>query len=277
MDKEIEQALVKAESGSSKKPAAPAKDNTPPKAKAKIKDESWEFIRVLFYALTLATIIRSLLFEPFHIPSGSMKSTLLIGDYLFVSKFSYGYSRYSFPLGIKFFDGRIFDGDKPERGDIVVFRPPEFPNVDYIKRLIGLPGDKIQVKSGLLYINGKPVELERTDDFLDDSGYMDTKTRIKRYIETLPNGVRHMVLDETPIGEVDDTSVYTVPEGHYFMMGDNRDNSTDSRYESVGFIPAENLVGKAQIIFFSTDDSAHFWEIWKWLPAMRPDRFFKLL
>lgn len=224
-----------------------------------------ETIKTILIALLLATIFRSFAYEPFHIPSGSMKSTLYVGDYLFVSKSAYGYSRYSFPFGYPFFHGRIFDNHKPERGDIVVFRPPGEPDTDFIKRLVGLPGDRIQMRDGVLYINDQAVPKIYEDEWLDDE--VSPPKTIKRYRETLPNGKSYDALDDTPDGEVDNTQVYTVPEGHYFMMGDNRDNSRDSRYTSpVGFVPAENLVGRAEIIIFS-------WKDWF---SLRTERFFKI-
>ncbi len=250
--------------------AAPAPaDTAEPK-----KIYSWdENIRTVIIAVLIAVVFRSFFFEPFHIPSSSMKSTLLIGDYVFVSKGAYGYSRYSFPLGLPLFKGRI-GGKAPQRGDVVVFRLPTNPQIDFIKRLIGLPGDTIQVKNGELFLNGVAVERERVDDFTDvlDDG---TRMQMRRYRETLPNGVSYNTLDMTQFGDVDNTGVYTVPEGHYFMMGDNRDNSTDSRFlDKVGFVPEENLVGRAQIIFVSFNDQAKFWEIWKWLGNQRTSRFF---
>lgn len=233
--------------------------------------ETWTFLILL--CLVLPILLRSLWYAPFHIPSGSMKPTLLIGDYIFVSKSAYGYSRYSFPLGIRFFESRVFD-KKPERGDVIVFRQPPNPRVDFIKRLVGLPGDKIQVKAGVLYINGKQVPRSRTDDFIeeDEDGSL---RRYKRYIETLPNGVSYPVLDERQNGGLDNTPVFTVPDEHYFFMGDNRDNSADSRTNTVGYVPSENLVGKAELIFIST--SSRLWKIWEWFTSMRTERFVMTL
>src|SRR5499427_6128267 len=209
--------------------------------------------RVVFHALLIALVIRTLLFQPFNIPSGSMKATLLIGDYLFVSKYSYGYSHYSLPLSPPLFSGRIF-GSAPERGDVVVFRLPKDDSTDYIKRVIGLPGDHIRMIDGLLHINGTPVKRERIDDYINEEG--GRTIRVKRWRKTLPNGVSYNTLDLQDNGFLDNTQEYVVPPGHFFMMGDNRDNSTDSRVlASVGFIPYENLIGRAQIIFFSVGDS----------------------
>src|SRR5262245_27087593 len=231
------------------------------------KKDSWlEVVKTIVYALIIAGLIRSFLFQPFNIPSGSMEATLLVGDYLFVSKWTYGYSRYSFPFGLIPFDGRFLVMSDPQRGDIVVFKFPPDNSTDYIKRLIGLPGDRIQMRDGVLYINEQAVPKERIEDYVEDIGGQ--PRNIPRYRETLPNGVSYEVLDREPEGNLDNTQVYVVPEGHYFMMGDNRDNSLDSRVD-VGYVPFQNFVGKAQIIFFSTNGTARLWEVWKWPWAIR--------
>jgi len=233
-------------------------------------------VRVIIHALILAMFVRLFLYQPFNIPSGSMKSTLLVGDYLFVSKFSYGYSKYSFTSSFNLFKGRIFASD-PKRGDVVVFKLPRDNRTDYIKRLIGLPGDRIQMHNGQLFINGKAVPKRRVDDFVTTDRFGRT-IRIPRYEETLPNGVKHRTLDSLPQGAFDNTSVYVVPKGHYFMMGDNRDNSTDSRaLWGVGFVPRENLIGRAEILFFSAREDWRFWKLWEWPAKIRWGRFFHLI
>jgi signal peptidase I len=237
----------------------------------------WETIKVIIEALVIALVFRTFAYHPFNIPSGSMEPTLLIGDYLFVSKFSYGYSRYSFPIDLSFIHGRIWEGKGPQRGDVAVFRPPGEPNTDYIKRVIGLPGDRIQVQDGVLYINGTAVPRVAAGTW-EGEGLFGATQAIPEYRETLPNGVSYVTLDMIPDGPGDNTKVFEVPADHYFMMGDNRDNSQDSRFLDgpVGFVPAENLIGKADIIFFSVN-GAPAWEFWKWPWSVRLDRIFELL
>jgi signal peptidase I len=235
-------------------------------------------IRVIIQALIIALVIRTFLFQPFNIPSGSMKGTLLVGDYLFVSKYSYGYSRFSLPFSPPLFSGRIPGDLLPERGDVVVFRPPGDPSTDYIKRVIGLPGDKIQVINGVVNINDVPVKREAAPVFVeqDENG---SRPPITRWKETLPNGVSFYTLDLGDSGFADNTPVYVVPAGHYFMMGDNRDNSTDSRFldKEVGYVPFENIVGKAQLIFFSVYPEEHPWEFWRWPVSVRWNRLFTII
>lgn len=233
-----------------------------------------ETVSVIVQALLLALVIRTLLFQPFSIPSGSMRPTLLEGDYLFVTKWAYGFSRYSLPLSPNLFSGRIFGSD-PERGDVVVFKFPPNPSLDYIKRVVGLPGDRIQMKDGQLYINGTAVPREKVGQ-IDNPDITEVNRPVDVYRETLPNGVSYDTLDLTPDSIGDNTREFLVPEGHFFMMGDNRDNSTDSRF-NVGFVPAENLVGRANIIFFSIADGASPLEIWKWPTEMRGSRLFNFV
>lgn len=233
-----------------------------------------ETFKTLIYAVIIALAVRTVAYEPFNIPSGSMKPTLLVGDYLFVSKFSYGYSHFSLPLSLPLFDGRIL-GRMPERGDVAVFKLPSDGKTDYIKRIIGLPGDRIQVIDGVLNINGKPVGLESAGTFDEN---IDGRTiTAKRLIETLPNGVRHYILDLTPTGPLDNTRVFEVPPGHVFAMGDNRDNSLDSRTDQVGYVPVENLIGRAEILFFSVDGSASLFEPWTWPGAIRYNRLLNFI
>ncbi|WP_136636302.1 signal peptidase I [Pseudooceanicola onchidii] len=265
----------------------------------------WETIKTIFWALIIAGVFRTLFFQPFWIPSSSMKDTLLVGDFLFVNKMAYGYSYASCPnikiarFGIDidaddicgFLDGdntRVLAGE-PERGDVVVFRHP-VTHQDYIKRLIGLPGDRVQVKEGLIYINDEPVKVEDGGTFTEVKEAQGPERRFprcsndpvgeggqcvkERQIETLPNGVTHSTLNITDRGDLDTTKVFTVPEGEYFFMGDNRDNSTDSRVAQtsfgVGFVPYENLIGRADRIMFSSAGRSMLF-FWTW----RSDRFFK--
>lgn len=238
--------------------------------------DGWlETFKTVFYAIILATVVRTFAYEPFHIPSGSMIPTLLIGDYLFVSKFSYGYSKYSFPFGKGIFEGRIWES-APERGDVIVFKLPRDNETDYIKRLIGLPGDRIQMRDEILFINDEAVDRRAIDDY--DLASRIGSGGVRQYIETLPNGVSYRIIEQSEHGNLDDTDVYVVPDGHYFFMGDNRDGSSDSRVlRNVGYVPIENLVGRAELLFFSTDGSADLWEVWKWPFATRFSRFGNLL
>ena len=232
-----------------------------------------EAVKVIVNALILALIVRTLLFQPFNIPSGSMIPTLLIGDYLFVSKYSYGYSRHSLPFSPPIFEGRIWS-DMPERGDVAVFKLPRDGTSDYIKRVIGVPGDRVQMINGELHLNGQAVQRERVGDFQTVDPFGRTVV-VPQYRETLPNGVSYMTLDIDPVSYADNTTLFTVPRDHYFMMGDNRDNSSDSRVSSgVGFVPFENFVGRAEIIFFSIEEDARFWEFWKWPTSIRWERIF---
>jgi signal peptidase I len=235
-----------------------------------------ETVRTVVYAVLIALVVRTFAIEPFNIPSGSMIPTLLVGDYLFVSKYSYGYTHYSFPYSPPLFSGRVW-ASQPKRGDVVVFRLPKDDTIDYIKRVIGLPGDKIQMINGVLNINGQPIKREHIADFIDTDENGRTR-HIRRWKETLPNGVSYTTLDLMDNGYYDNTDVYTVPPGHYFMMGDNRDNSTDSRVQSaVGYVPFENIIGRAEIIFFSVGEGEHAWQIWRWPWSVRWGRLFTLV
>ncbi|MFT6559397.1 MULTISPECIES: signal peptidase I [Sneathiella] len=242
------------------------------------KDEGWfgETVRTVVYAVLIAMVIRTFAFEPFKIPSESMLPTLKIGDYLFVSKYSYGFSKHSFPFSMGPFEGRILE-DLPKRGDVAVFKKPVGEPIDYIKRIVGLPGDKLQMRDGVLYLNGKAVTRKKVDDYVDRDIHGNVR-RYTQYEETLPNGVSYMTIDVVKNSTADNTGVYTVPAGHVFGMGDNRDNSTDSRFLSqVGYIPIENLVGRAEVIFYSLEGGTSFLEIWEVPFATRWERVLTML
>ncbi|MDX9690402.1 MAG: signal peptidase I [Alphaproteobacteria bacterium] len=235
-------------------------------------DKLDDMVRTIFIAALIAMSIRAFAFEPFNIPSGSMIPNLLVGDYLFVSKYSYGYSSLSSLFGLLPMEGRAFFTE-PKRGDVIVFKLPRDTHTDYIKRLVGLPGDTIQVRDGLLYINGVAVTRSRLEGNVA-SEYEKPSGFDVDYIETFPEGGQHIVREEGDNRALDNTQVFRVPLGHYFAMGDNRDNSQDSRTPNVSFIPADNLVGRAEVIFFSLDKDSHFWQFWKWPTAIRWKRLF---
>jgi signal peptidase I len=249
----------------------------------------WETVKVIIQALLIAFVVRTFFYQPFNIPSASMYPTLKVGDYIFVSKLSYGYGQYSFNFSLGLFGkelvsccpldfkGRVVLADTPKRGQVAVFKLPTDTNIDYIKRVIGLPGDHIQMRDGVLYINGQAVKKERIEDY-SDPDERGLQSPVPQYVETLPNGVQYHVLDTQPMGAADNTDEYIVPPDHYFMMGDNRDNSQDSRYLNVvGYVPLENFVGRADIIFFSISPEAGLFEVWRWPFAIRWSRFFHLI
>lgn len=244
------------------------------KTKKEEKKQGWlvENLKAILWAAVIALAFRSIIAEPFNIPSGSMIPNLLVGDYLFVSKHSYGYSRYSLPLGIPLIPGRIFYSE-PKRGDVVVFKLPVDNSTDYIKRVIGLPGDRIQMKNGRLYINGDMVErIEKVTYWEKD--YTGLPIEAKLYNEILPGGVTHDIIELSDQGIKDNTQEFLVPKDMFFMMGDNRDNSMDSRYDQTGMVPKANLVGKAQFIFYSNNGYAPFVAFWNWGKSIRTERLF---
>jgi signal peptidase I len=239
--------------------------------------ESWtELFKLVFCTLLVVLFLRTFVFQAFDIPSGSMEATLRVGDYLFIEKFPYGYSRYSLPFGGWPFGGlmhgRVFS-HPPRRGDVVVFKMPNRASPyymdDFIKRVIGLPGDRVQMISGSLFIDDRRVPKVRVADYLEKIGGQ--VHHVPRYRETLPGGKSYLVLDREDDSPLDTTPVFVVPPGHYFMMGDNRDNSDDSRDE-VGFVPLENIEGRAAVIFFSSGGDAPGWEFWHWPAAIRYNR-----
>ena len=242
----------------------------------KNKSISFEWIKSnvlsLIYAILIAVIIRTFLFQAFFIPSSSMEPTLLVGDRLFVSKFTYGYSKHSFPFSLPFISDRVLFSE-PERGDTIVFKTPENLKIDYIKRLVGLPGDKIQMINGVLNINDIPIirkKIREESKIINNSQILTASV----YKETLPNGVSFETFDMGNT-RADNTRVFNVPNGEYFFMGDNRDNSKDSRF--IGTVPKDNLVGKAQIIFFATEGGSTILEFWKWPFDIQLNRIFKII
>lgn len=242
-----------------------AKDSAKLTENSEVEEENI-FVSII-YALILALLIRSLLFESFHIPSGSMKPGLLEGDYIFVSKFKYGYCRYSFPFGLPIIKNRVFDFKKPQRGDVVVFKLPSDNKTNYIKRLIGLPGDKILVQNNILYINGVEVPREYVGKYHDRREFWTSLVFEEKLANKNVKVLQKMEYD--PMGD----GYFVVPEGYYFFMGDNRDNSLDSRFKETGFVPYKNIIGEAKLIYFSKDDS--FFKFWKWHKTLRFRRFFK--
>jgi signal peptidase I len=236
----------------------------------------YENIKTLLGALIIAILIRSLLFQPFYIPSSSMEPTLLVGDRIFVSKYSYGYSKHSFPFSPNFSNNRFFS-KIPKRGDLVVFKTPSDNRTDYIKRLIGLPGDVIHFSNGDLFINSNKVLKKKINNFnLIRCGKYNLETNT--YLETLPNGIKHFSVYKKS-GSLQNTKKYKVPKNHYFLLGDNRDCSKDSRYlDSVGYVSQINLVGKAKLIFFSNDTNQNsLLKIWNLHNSFRLERLFKKL
>ena len=244
--------------------------------KKKLKETILDNFKTIFYALIIAFVIRSIFFQPFYIPSSSMEPTLLIGDRIFVSKYSYGYSKHSFPFSLPIFENRIFE-NSPDYGDLVVFKTPSDNRTDYIKRLIGMPGDTIQFIEGEIYLNEKKISRKKIkENYKIRCGSLNLS--VNAFQETLPNGKKLIAVYKKE-GTMKNTDKYKVPNENYFFLGDNRDCSRDSRYlSSVGYVKKNNLVGKAKIIFFSNDTvSGSFLKIWNWKNSLRIKRFFKIL
>ena len=242
------------------------------------RNETIEIIKTVAVALLIFLFVRVLLFQPFTIPSASEEPNLYEGDYVIVTKFDYGWSRHSIPFSPPLFEGRILS-KAPERGDIIVFKLPRDGRTDYIKRLIGVPGDRVQMRQGLLYLNGQPVERRQTE-LVTETGGSGLMRPVARVEETLPGGRRYMTNDFGADGDLDDTPEVVVPPGHYFFIGDNRDNSADSRLPTeigVGLVPEENLVGKARLVLLSWSPGASLFKPWTWVLNLRPSRFGKVL
>lgn len=236
--------------------------------------EMYDLVKVVVEALLIALVIRTFIFGLVVIPSASMVPTLLIGDYLYVTKYAYGYSKHSFPFSAGPFSGRIF-GTEPKLGDIVVFKGAD-KKIDYIKRLVGLPGDKIQMIDGVLQINGEAVTKVKAPEFVETNKFGSIDT-VQRFLETLPNGVKHNTLDYGST-RADNTNIFEIPKGHYFMMGDSRDNSNDSRFQdSVRMVAFEDLIGRADFLLLSMSNGGSFWQFWNWPDNLRTDRMFKSL
>lgn len=236
----------------------------------KLKKSILVLFKTIIFALIIAGLIRTIIFEHCKIPTPSMTPSFLAGDHLFVSKYIYGISGYSFPLGIKYFGGRILDFYKPKRGEVIVFRLPADPSTYYIKRLIGLPGDEIKIINGEVFLNGNVLPRENLGVYTDRE---EPNIVYDKYLETLPSGKSYTIIDEKPDYPLDNTKLFKVPENHYFFMGDNRDDSADSRIDNgpVGYVHYDNIVGRAEYVIFSM--KTPFWQVWNWFSAFNKDRF----